>query len=80
MQLVPHLKWRGAWFANAGAVIEWFRTRRAVRFTAQGCETSGAAPRGLPALTVREHRPGAPPRDVPGTANPRFNFRRRIPT
>ncbi len=80
MRLVADLKRRGAWFANAGAVVDWFRTRRAVRFTAQGCEASGAAPRGLPALTVREHRPGAPPRDVPWDGESTFQFQATHPT
>jgi hypothetical protein len=64
VRLVDDLKRRGAWFANARAVVDWFRARRAVRFTARGCELPAAAPRGQPPLRVREHRPGVPPRDV----------------
>src|SRR5262249_35983330 len=37
-RLVVELKRRGAWFANARDVVDWFRARRAVSFTAGGCE------------------------------------------
>jgi hypothetical protein len=80
VRLVDDLKRRGAWFANARAVVDWFRARRAVQFSARGCELPAGAPRGLPPLRVREHRPGVPPRDHTWDGNTTFEFQTTNPS
>jgi hypothetical protein len=79
-RLVDDLKKRGAWFANARTVVDWFRARRAVRFTAQGCEFAAGAPRGLPPLRVRTHRPGVAPHDISWDGNTAFEFQTMNPS
>lgn len=74
VRLVADLRQRGAWFANAGAVVDWFRARRAVRFSAHGCESSADTPHGLPAMVLREHRPGVPPRDLRWDGASKYHF------
>jgi hypothetical protein len=50
------------WFVTAGGAVNWFRWRRAIRFTAQpdaggiGVAVS-AAPGAMPAAVIRIHRP-----------------------
>jgi len=76
-RLIAELRARQAWFANAHAVVDWFRARRAVSFTRageSGCEFSGRAAPGLPQLLVREHRIGQPPRDVRWDGATPFQF------
>jgi hypothetical protein len=80
VRLVEDLKRRGAWFANAHAVVDWFRARRAVRFTAGGCELPHGGLRDLPGFTLREHRPGEPPRDQPWDGAREFQFQTANPT
>lgn len=76
-RLIAELRARQVWFANAHAVVDWFRARRAVSFArhgAAGCECTAGAPHGLPQLVVREHRAGQPPRDVPWDGATPFQF------
>jgi hypothetical protein len=61
-------------------VVDWFRARRAVRFTAQGCEFAAGAPRGLPPLRVRTHRPGVEPSDISWDGNTAFEFQTMNPS
>ncbi|HET9474873.1 MAG TPA: hypothetical protein VFO82_13330 [Steroidobacteraceae bacterium] len=80
VRLVADLRKRGAWFANARTVVDWFRARRAVRFTARGCELPGGAPRGLPGMLVREHRAGEAPREVRWDGAHEFQFQTTNPS
>jgi len=80
VRLVEDLRKRGVWFANAGAVVDWFRARRAVRFTDAGCELAADAPRGLPPFVVREHVAGAAPRDLPWDGKTKYQFQAKHPT
>jgi hypothetical protein len=76
-RLIAGLRARQAWFANAHAVVDWFRARRAVTFARSGetgCECSAVATLGLPQLLVREHRAGQPTRDVQWDGATRFQF------
>jgi len=76
-RLIAELRARRAWFANAHAVVDWFRARRAVSFVRHGdagYECSVGELRGLLPLTVREHRAGQPSRDVSWDGATRFQF------
>jgi hypothetical protein len=62
--LVKRAKADGAWVTTAGAVVEWFRTRRLVRVTCKNerdgltISTDGVLPAdSLPQLTLRLHNP-----------------------
>jgi peptidoglycan/xylan/chitin deacetylase (PgdA/CDA1 family) len=57
-ELVAGLKQRGAWFATAGQVVNWFRQRRAARFVERDGQVriEGIASTGLPPFVVRVHR------------------------
>lgn len=74
IRLVEALKARGAWFATAGEVIDWFARRRSVRFerTTGGVRLRCGGGEINPPLRVRVHhqRAGAGPArwiDVPWT-------------
>src|SRR5215467_9432089 len=63
--LVHEMKARGAWFANAGQAIAWFRKRRSVVFgedsASQGVPPTRGAARsddGIPGLRLRVYKAG----------------------
>jgi hypothetical protein len=65
-RLIAELRGRKVWFANAAAIVDWFRVRRATSFkpVSGGFELAARATTSLPPLVVREHRAGQTPRDT----------------
>lgn len=56
--LIQELREKNAWFATAGDVVDWFRIRRSVRFTANGDIDHSHKPKfdpRLPQFVLRKH-------------------------
>jgi hypothetical protein len=81
VRLIADLRTQQVWFANARAIVDWFRARRAVVFSsspAEGCELTQGGTANLPPLVVREHRAGSSPRDLPWDGATPFHFNAKL--